>query len=128
MPAGVTFSTVTIATTTPLTSLWYSSTPLEVLSRRHTLMFTASSPTLPFISALLNALKTLPGFEDATPGDVSSAGANSGFTANVTMHINTQAFDNRFDPAAAAANKKAIKGFDDRWRQLTCSLIALSVD
>jgi len=108
LPAGVTFSTVTITTTTPLTSLGQSTTPLEG-ARVATLAFTASSPTLPSIPALLNALKTLPGFVDATPGDVSSAGANAGFTANVTMHINTQAFDNRFDPAAAAANKKAIE-------------------
>ena len=108
LPAGVTFSTVTITTTTPLTSLVQSTTPLEG-SRVATLMFTASSPTLPSIPALLNALKTLPGFVDATPGDVSSLGGAAGFTANVTMHINTQAFDNRFDPAAAAANKKAIE-------------------
>ena len=108
LPTGVTFSTVTITTTTPLTSLEQSTTPLEG-SRVATLMFTASSPTLPSIPTLLNALKSLPGFVDATPGDVSSAGGNAGFTANVTMHINTQAFANRFDPAAAAANKKAIE-------------------
>jgi len=108
LPAGVTFSTVNITTTTPITALGQSTTPLEG-ARVATLMFTASSPTLPSIPSLLNALKTLPGFVDATPGDVTSAGGNAGFTANVTMHINTQAFDNRFDAAAAAANKKAIE-------------------
>jgi hypothetical protein len=111
LPAGVTFSTVTITTTTPLTSLGQSTTPLEG-SRVATLLFTASSPTLPSVPELLNALKTLPGFVDATPGDVSSAGDVGGYTANVTMHINTQAFANRFDPAAKAANKKAIDATD----------------
>jgi hypothetical protein len=107
LPAGVTFSTVTITTTTPLNSIGQSATPLEG-SRVATLLFSASSPTLPSIPALLNALKTLPGFVDATPGDVSADGTSGGYTANVTMHINTQAFANRFDPEGAAANKKAL--------------------
>jgi hypothetical protein len=104
LPAGSTFSAVTVTTTTPMTALDQATTPLQG-SRIATLSFTASSPTLPSVPVLLNGLKALPGFVDATPGDVSLEGAT--YTANVTMHINTEAFANRFDPAAAAAAKKA---------------------
>jgi hypothetical protein len=106
LPAGVTFSSVTITSATPLTAQAQSTTPLEG-ARVATIVFTVSSPTLPSIPTLLDGLKTLPGFVDATPGSVATAGAGAGYTANVTMHIGTEAFANRFDPAAAEAAKKA---------------------
>jgi hypothetical protein len=105
LPAGSTFSTVTVKSATPLVPLDQATSPLQG-SRIATLTFTSTSPTLPSIPDLLNGLKTLPGFVDATPGNVTLE--TGVYTADVTMHINTEAFANRFDTAAAAANKKAM--------------------
>jgi len=95
LPAGVSLVTVTIGTADPMTAYAQSTTPLEG-DRIATLAFTASSPTLPSIPVWLDGLKTLPGFVDATPGQVSLA--QNGYSADVTMHIGTDAFAHRFDP------------------------------
>lgn len=95
LPSGVTLVTVSIGTADPMTAYAQSTTPLEG-NRIATLTFTASSPTLPSIPVWLDGLKTLPGFVDATPGQVSLT--NGAYTADVTMHIGTDAFANRFDP------------------------------
>jgi hypothetical protein len=94
LPAGVSLVTVTIGTADPMTAYAQSTTPLEG-DRIATLAFTASSPTLPSIPVWLDGLKTLPGFVDATPGSVSLA--NGLYSADVTMHIGTDAFAHRFD-------------------------------
>lgn len=110
LPAGSTFSTVAVTTTTPLSTLGQSTTPLEG-SRIATVLFTVSSTSITSVPVLMNNLKTLPGFVDATLGDVTSTSTDKGpasYTSNITMHINTQAFSNRFDKAAADANAKAI--------------------
>ncbi|CAN5192190.1 hypothetical protein BH11ACT4_BH11ACT4_00160 [soil metagenome] len=100
LPAGVLLTGVTIDTATPLHGYAPSTIPLEG-DRIAMLTFTATSPSLPSIPDWLDGLATLPGFSDATPGDVSlSAGI---YTATVTMHINTKAFANRFDKAAATS-------------------------
>jgi len=95
LPAGVSLVTVTIGTADPMTAYAQSTTPLEG-DRIATLTFTASSQTLPSIPVWLDGLKTLPGFVDATPGSVSLE--NGLYTADVTMHIGTDAFADRFDP------------------------------
>ncbi|HEU0205689.1 MAG TPA: hypothetical protein VFQ74_03220 [Pseudolysinimonas sp.] len=95
LPAGVSLSTVSIGTADPMTAYAQSTTPLEG-DRIATLTFTATSPSLPSIPVWLDGLKTLPGFVDATPGQVSlSSGV---YSADVTMHIGTDAFAHRFDP------------------------------
>jgi len=99
LPAGVTLSTVTIQSISPIKSFAQSATPLEG-SRIATLQFTATSGSLPSIPAWLDGLKSLPGFVDATPGSVSLS-ATGGYTADVVMHINSEALANRFAPEKA---------------------------
>ena len=95
LPAGVSLVTVSIGTADPMTAYAQSTTPLEG-DRIATLAFTASSPLLPSIPVWLDGLRTLPGFVDATPGQVT---LDQGvYSADVTMHIGTDAFAHRFDP------------------------------
>jgi Tfp pilus assembly protein PilN len=95
LPDGVVLSTVSIGTADPMNAYAQSTTPLEG-DRIATLAFTATSSSLPSIPAWLDGLKTMPGFVDATPGQVSLT--NGVYSADVTMHIGTAAFANRFDP------------------------------
>ena len=100
LPAGVSLATVTIGTADPMTAYAQSTTPLEG-GRIATLAFTATSASLPSIPVWLDGLKTLPGFVDATPGQVSLSEGT--YSAEVTMHIGRQAFNHRFDPKKAAS-------------------------
>jgi len=95
LPSGVSLVTVSIGTADPMTAYAQSTTPLQG-DRIATLAFTASSPSLPSIPVWLDGLKTLPGFVDASPGQVTLS--NGLYSADVTMHIGTDAFANRFDP------------------------------
>ena len=95
LPTGVTLTTVTVDSATPLKSFAQTVTPLQG-GRIATLEFTASSVSLPSIPLWLDGLKTLPGFVDATPGSVTLA--DTSYTANVSMHINADALANRFVP------------------------------
>lgn len=107
LPAGVTLSTVTIDTADPLKTYAQTSVPLQG-GRIATLAFTATSASLPSIPVWLNGLETLPGFVDATPGQVSlSSGV---YTADVTMHIGPAAFANRFTPATKTPTSAATPG------------------
>lgn len=101
LPAGVSLSTVSIGTADPMTAYAQSTTPLEG-SRIATLAFTATSASLPSFPVWLDGLKTLPGFVDATPGQVSlTAGL---YSADVTMHIGPEAFAHRFDGKKGASS------------------------
>ncbi|HEY4151847.1 MAG TPA: hypothetical protein VGM38_00855 [Pseudolysinimonas sp.] len=95
LPAGVTLSTVSIDTADPMTAYAQSTTPLEG-GRIATLTFTATSKSLPSIPVWLDGLRSLPGFVDATPGSVTLG--TEVYSADVTMHIGTDAFAGRFDP------------------------------
>lgn len=101
LPAGVTLSSVTIDTADPLKAYTQTTVPLQG-GRIATLAFTATSPSLPSIPAWLDGLKTLPGYVDATPGQVVLL--DGAYTADVTMHIGTDAFSNRFAPAKSATS------------------------
>lgn len=93
LPAGVALTGVQVDSATPLKAYTPATVPLQG-DRIATLTFTATSASLPSIPTWLDGLATLPGFADAIPGQVTlSAGA---YTATVTMHINTEAFANRF--------------------------------
>jgi hypothetical protein len=94
LPASVTIDTVTIDSATPLTPYAQSTLPLQG-ARVATLSFTAKSTTLPQVPAWLDALTTLPGFADASPGLVTRSDAGA-YSVSITMHINQAAFANRF--------------------------------
>lgn len=94
LPAGVAINSVTIDSASPFVDYAQSSVPLQG-SRIATLSFTASSPSIPSIPAWLDGLSTLVGFADAVPGSVEVQPDGS-YIANITMHINSEAFSQRF--------------------------------
>jgi hypothetical protein len=94
LPVGVTVTSVSLDQASPLESYAQGTSPLEG-SRVATVVFTATSPTLPAVPVWLDGLATLPGFADATPGSV--AFSDGVYEATVTMHITADAFSGRFD-------------------------------
>ena len=59
--------------------------------------FAATSKTLPDIDEWLKALATVTGFTDANPDSVV-LGEDGTYTVNITMHINAEALNHKFDP------------------------------
>ena len=96
LPAGVVINSVMVDSASPFIDYAQSTVPLEG-SRVATLIFTATSPTLPTIPNWLDGLGTLTGFADATPGSVSIQ-PDGTYLVNITMHINSDAFALRFAP------------------------------
>lgn len=94
LPTGVSINSVAIEGSTPFADFVQSTIPLEG-SRVATLSFTAVSPTLPSIQSWLDGLAKLPGFADAVPGSVLIQ-ENGTYIVNITMHINADAFSERF--------------------------------
>ena len=100
LPVGVVLDTVSIDSGTPMSAFSQSDAPLQG-DRVAALSFTATSATLPTIPDWLRSLAKLPGFVDAIPGSVKQE--NGVYSAAVLMHINSEAFSMRFDPAHIAA-------------------------
>jgi hypothetical protein len=94
LPPNVTLDTVNIDSATPFAPYTQATAPLQG-SRIATLSFTAKSSTLPEVPAWLNALTTLPGYADASPGSVTRNDGGT-YSVNITMHINQAAFTHRF--------------------------------
>jgi hypothetical protein len=94
LPPNVTLDTVNIDSATPFAPYTQATAPLQG-SRIATLSFTARSSTLPEVPAWLNALTTLPGYADASPGSVTRNDSGT-YSVNITMHINQAAFTHRF--------------------------------
>jgi Tfp pilus assembly protein PilN len=103
LPAGVTLTNVDIESADSQSGFQQSTIPLEG-QRIATLTFEAATPTLPSIPDWINSLSGLPGFVDASPNNVQQ-GAD-GYTAGVTMHIDTDAYSNRFNPDASKGGDK----------------------
>lgn len=95
LPSGVTIQSVTIDSSTPLAVYQQATVPLQG-PRVATITFEASSPVLPQLPAWMTALSTLPGFADATPDSVNLDKTTNAYTAKITMHVNSDAFDGRF--------------------------------
>lgn len=95
LPANVELTSVTIEAGSPLASFAQAAIPLQG-ARIATLSFVATSQTLPEVPAWLDSLTTLPGYTDASPGNVARDAATGGYTVNITMHISEAAFTNRF--------------------------------
>lgn len=94
LPQNVTLDTVNIDSATPFAPYTQATAPLQG-SRIATLSFTAKSSTLPEVPAWLNALTTLPGYADASPGSVTRNDSGT-YSVSITMHINEAAFTHRF--------------------------------
>ncbi|MFF2053034.1 hypothetical protein ACFVU2_15645 [Leifsonia sp. NPDC058194] len=95
LPSGVAIQSVTIESSTPLAVFAQSTVPLQG-PRVATITFEVTSPVLPQLPAWLAALAALPGFADATPDAVTLDRTTNQYTAKITMHVNSSAFDDRF--------------------------------
>ncbi|MFJ8896148.1 hypothetical protein ACIRCZ_16315 [Leifsonia sp. NPDC102414] len=94
LPAGVALNTITIDSSSPLALYAQPSSPLQG-ARVATVAFSVLTPT-PDISAWLVTLAQLPGYADAVPGAVTLDETTGLYQANVTLHLNQDAFDKRF--------------------------------
>lgn len=93
LPTGMTLSTVSITSASPVVAYAQSTTPLQG-QRIGTLTFAATSAELPAVPTWLTNLGSLPGFADASAGTVSlSSGV---YTSNVVVHINEKALSNAY--------------------------------
>ncbi|THG29656.1 PilN domain-containing protein [Naasia lichenicola] len=95
LPAGVVIKTVSIDSAAPGMVYEQSATPLEG-SRIATLTFSAISPSLPDVPTWLDGLRSLKAFVDATPNSVQLDETGGTYVVDITMHINTDAYTNRF--------------------------------
>ena len=109
LPAGVVIQAFTVTSGTPVEDEPQATVALQG-ERVATLTFTATSPGLPNVETWLAALKSVPGYEDASPGSVALTGEDQ-YTANITMHINHKAYSLRFAPEEeqAAAEEEEVK-------------------
>lgn len=96
LPDGVTIQSVTVDSATPISAYEQPTAPLQG-ARIATVIFSATSPTLPDVPAWLNGLATLTGFADALPGSVTLDDVTNVYTVAITMHINEAAFAQRFE-------------------------------
>lgn len=94
LPSNVTIETINIDSATPFAPYTQATAPLQG-SRIATLSFTALSPTLPKVPTWLIALTSLSGYSDASPGSVTRTESGA-YLVNIVMHINREAFSNRF--------------------------------
>ena len=99
LPSNVTLDSINIDSATPFAPFTQATAPLQG-SRIATLSFTAKSSTLPKVPTWLNALTSLTGYADASPGSVTRNDAGS-YLVNITMHIDEAAFTHRFAKAGA---------------------------
>ena len=107
LPAGVTIASFAIDSSSPSVAL----SPVTVATRNPrvaTATFTLRSPNLPTIAAWLVALKSVPGYVDATatPASIDDAGT---YESLVTMNVSDAIYSKRFapteEPAAEASTE-----------------------
>jgi hypothetical protein len=104
LPSGVKLTTVKAETGSPMAVFAQSAGPLQG-ERVGAITFSATSKTLPSIPDWLRGLAKIPGYVDAVPGSVKQEG--DGYTVEVLMHFNQDAFSLRFDPEHVAAQEAA---------------------
>ncbi|MFC5928095.1 type IV pilus assembly protein PilM [Cryobacterium melibiosiphilum] len=93
LPDGVSITSVSADGATPFAAYGQSAVPLEG-ARVATLRLSLASPELQSNAVLLRRLSALPGFVDATPGQITRT-ATGGYLATFTMHINSEAYSTR---------------------------------
>ena len=67
-------------------------------SRVATISLTLTSPTLPSVPDWLDAMATLPGYADSAPTRVALLDTGA-YEVSLTLHVNAEAFSNRFAEA-----------------------------
>jgi hypothetical protein len=91
LPSGVSVTSLSVVNASPVMAVAEPTTPLQG-QRVATLSFQITSNNLPAITTWLNNLATLKGYVDASAGNVASG--TTGYTGNVTLHINQKVFSN----------------------------------
>ena len=104
LPSGVVINSVLIHSSTPVANIGAATIPLQG-ARVAELTFTALSPTLPHVPDWLDRMRALPGFVDAEPGTVTLGGG--GYTATITLHVDSGAYSGRFSEDGQTARDKA---------------------
>ena len=94
LPKGTVITNFGADTATPTELYSEPSAPLQG-ERIGQLTFTAISPSLPDIKEWIDGLSNLTGFVDASPNSVALADDGK-YTVSITMHINDEAYSNRF--------------------------------
>lgn len=102
LPAGVSITGVQVDSATPLQSFTQATAPLQG-ARIATVTVTATSTELPSIPVWITSLGKLPGYVDANANSVTlSTDATAGYTTNLTIHLDTDAYDGKY----TATNKE----------------------
>jgi Tfp pilus assembly protein PilN len=106
LPGDVIVDSFTVDAGTPIEAHPQATAPLQG-QRVATISFSVLSPNLPTVQNWLEALKSLPGFADATPGTATLRDDTQIYTVDIVMHINSEAYSGRF---AAATDDAAATG------------------
>ncbi|TFD30320.1 hypothetical protein E3T40_15060 [Cryobacterium sp. TMT1-19] len=94
LPADVSIDSVGVDSASPLVAYGQPTAPLQA-ARVATLSLGLTSPNLPTVPEWLDALRGLPGYADANPGSISLS-TDGAYTVELVMHINSDAYSNRF--------------------------------
>ncbi len=96
LPSGVAITGVQVDSATPLQAFSQSTAPLQG-PRVATVTVTATTAVLPSVSDWITALEQIPGYVDANANSVTLGTDDSGgYTANLTIHLDTGAYDGKY--------------------------------
>lgn len=103
LPGDVTIDTVGVDAASPLAPYGQATVPLQAL-RVATLTLSLTSPSLPTVPDWLDAMSSLPGYVDGTPGSITRLGTGA-YQVDLTVHINEDAYSNRFADSDTTEDK-----------------------
>ncbi len=95
LPQGVQITGVTIDSASATSEYAQSDDPLQG-RRVATLTFDAKSAVLPSIPDWLTAVSGVTGYVDANANSVARSDDGSGYTVNMTIHLDERAFDGKY--------------------------------
>lgn len=98
LPSTVTITSVTVDSSSPIADFTQATGPLQG-QRVATVSVVASSPTLPSVPDWLDSVRSLRGYVDASASSVTladDAAGTGGYTVNMTIHVNQDAYDGRY--------------------------------
>lgn len=104
LPVDVIITSAGIDSASPLAPYAQPTVPLQP-ARVATVTLVLSSPGLPAVPEWLEALKSLPGYADATPSSITLSETGA-YDVHLTLHVSEGAYSNRFTPSAAATEKE----------------------
>lgn len=96
LPVDTAITGFTIQSSTPLQPIAAPTVPLQG-PRIAEIVFTATSPDLPKVGEWISRFGELKGFVDGIPGSIT-LDETVGYSATITLHINQDAYSNRFLP------------------------------